>query len=296
MSGTIYIIYCKTLNKNYIGKTTETLQRRFRRHIVDKNKSCRMLADAIEKYGENDFTINSLATNINEDMLNFYENKYILEYNTLHPNGLNLQSGGSNGFCHNQDTIEKMSLAQKGRVITEDAKEKISISNKFKMHTEESKEKMKNYEHKRNNDSDVLKNALDILKIEQLPKYIQFHKNGEYIEVRIPNVKRKTFKDKNISLDKRIIDAIKYKNDNYNSELDTSRFNKIEDEDLKNLNIVLKELDINRLPKYIYFHKINNLYRITVKISDKKEKTFSSKKMPLKTKLENAIKYLNLQS
>jgi hypothetical protein len=155
---------------------------------------------------------------------------------------------------------------------------------------------MRNYEHKRNNDSDVLNNALNKLNIEQLPKYIQFHKNGEYIEVRIPNVQRKIFKDKNIPLDKRIIDAIKYKNDNYSPDDNTSKYNKINEEDFNILNIVLGELNLDKLPKYIYFHKINNNYKVTVKIPGKKEKSFSTKKLTLKEKIENAINYLNLQS
>lgn len=183
-----------------------------------------------------------------------------------------MQSGGSNGFCHNKDTIEKMCIVQKGRIITEVAKEKISLTNKFKIHTEESKEKMRNFNHIRTIDSDILKNALDKLNLEQLPKYIQFHKNGAYIEVRIPNIKRKTFKDKNIPLEKHISDAIKYKNDNYNLDNITSKYNKIDDEDFEKLNIVLKDLKLDKLPTYIYFHKINNEYKITVKIPNKKEK------------------------
>jgi len=264
---------------------------------VDKNKSCRLIADAIEKYGEDNFTIKPILTNVDEKSLDVYENKYILEYDTLYPNGLNLQSGGSDGYCHNPDTIKKMSIAQKGRIITEDAREKISNSKKFQSHSEESKEKMRTFEHKRDIESDVLKVALDKLGLEQLPKYIQFHKKDEYIEVRIPNVKRKIFKSTtSTSLYECINQAIKYKNENYDPSIVISKFDKITDDDLLNLNNVLKELNIKNLPRYVHFHKINNSYKITVKIPDKKEKSFSSKKITLKTKIENAINFLNLQS
>jgi hypothetical protein len=60
---------------------------------------------------------------------------------------------------------------------------------------------------------------------------------------------------------------------------------------------VFNDCTVNlKLPTYIYFHKINNEYKITVKIPNKKEKSFSTKKLTLKQKIENAINYLNLQS
>ena len=50
------------------------------------------------------------------------------------------------------------------------------------------------------------------------------------------------------------------------------------------------------MPLYIYFNIVNNSETITVRIPNKKEKTFSKKKMLLEDKIKLAIEYKNLQS
>jgi group I intron endonuclease len=290
----IYIVTCLTTKKSYVGKTTESINRRWRRHVVNKNNYCRLLSEAINLYGEDDFNIYTLkSTSIN--MLDYYENKYINEYNTLHPNGYNLQSGGSVGFVHNSDTLLRMSKSQKGRIINDTTKEKLSVSNQLKQHSEESKEKMKiNHVSKRNTNS-TLTDALDKLGLTELPKFLQFHKN-EKIEVNIPNQKRKSFGDKNISLIEKIRSAIEYKNSVYNNKITISKFKILNDEDKNKLKDSLKKLQLENLPLYIYFNIVNNTERITLRIPKKKEKSFSKKNMTLEEKIRLAIEYKNLQS
>ena len=50
------------------------------------------------------------------------------------------------------------------------------------------------------------------------------------------------------------------------------------------------------MPLYIYFNIVNNSKTITVRIPNKKQKTFSKKNMPLEEKIKLAIEYKNLQS
>ena len=50
------------------------------------------------------------------------------------------------------------------------------------------------------------------------------------------------------------------------------------------------------MPLYIYFNIVNNSETITVRIPNKKEKTFSKKNMLLEEKIKFAIEYKNLQS
>lgn len=54
-NGSIYIITCLSTNKSYIGKTTETINRRWKRHIVYKNKYCRLLSEVIKIYSRNGY-------------------------------------------------------------------------------------------------------------------------------------------------------------------------------------------------------------------------------------------------
>ena len=292
--GFIYIVTCLTTNKSYIGKTTESINRRWRRHVIDKNSYCRLLSEAIKVYGEDDFNIYTLKSST-IDMLDYYENKFIVEWNTQHPNGYNLQNGGSIGFKHNNETLIKMSKSQKGRIITDVSKVKLSISNQLKQHSEESKEKMKNNHSSKRTITDTLREALDELGLTELPKFLQFHKN-EKIKVNIPNQKRKTFGGKNISLLKKIKSAIEYKNSVYDGNTAISKFKILNDEDKNKLKDTLKKLDLENMPLYIYFNIVNNSETITVRIPNKKEKTFSKKKMLLEDKIKLAIEYKNLQS
>jgi group I intron endonuclease len=99
-------IYCLTSpsGKKYIGQCVKQLSngknwgyiQRWKEHIRDANSRnyCRLLNNAISKYGSNCFTIEIIKEcNIND--LNYYEEHYITLYNTLSPNGYNLTSGGS---------------------------------------------------------------------------------------------------------------------------------------------------------------------------------------------------------
>lgn len=136
--GIIYILTCLPTNEHYIGKTTESLHRRWRRHIVNKSKSCRYLCEAIDKYGENNFK-KEILIECDYKSLDNNERKFIKKYNTLYPKGFNLQTGGSENFKQNEDTIIKMRNSQKGKIIKEQTKKIISISRQLSSHSIESK-------------------------------------------------------------------------------------------------------------------------------------------------------------
>lgn len=102
MTGYIYLIVNKVNGKQYIGQTTQSIEKRFKRHIYDAkgNYTNMYLHKAMRKYGEDNFLIwqidliehnekHELMTN-----LNTLEKYYIAEYNTLSPYGYNLTKGG----------------------------------------------------------------------------------------------------------------------------------------------------------------------------------------------------------
>ena len=56
----IYAITNKINNKQYVGKTTDTIEYRWKRHLIDSRKRIyekRPLYNAINKYGFENFTI-----------------------------------------------------------------------------------------------------------------------------------------------------------------------------------------------------------------------------------------------
>jgi len=84
------------------------------------------LKNAIKKYGKNKFKIDVLwAGDVSDDELNNMEIKYIETYNTLHPNGYNLTKGGAGGR-HSDETKQKLSDVQKGRIFSDEHRLKIS--------------------------------------------------------------------------------------------------------------------------------------------------------------------------
>lgn len=130
--GIIYLITNIVNNKSYIGQTIRSFKKRWYEHC--KENKCSVLSMAIQKYSSEKFTYKILI-NCDNDELNDYEKQYIKEYNTLVPNGYNIQSGGALGRIHCDESREKMrqsKLGDKnhnfGKPRTNECKKNISIS------------------------------------------------------------------------------------------------------------------------------------------------------------------------
>lgn len=116
--GCIYMVKNKINGKIYIGQTVRKLYDRKSDHHLQAKNNCDSMPfhRAIRKYGKAGFEWHILADNIDDiGELNRLEKNYIAQYDSLSPNGYNLQQGGWNGY-HHEDTKRKMSMAHKGRV------------------------------------------------------------------------------------------------------------------------------------------------------------------------------------
>ena len=87
-------------NKKYIGSTINSPSKRYSQHLYnvryDTDKSQYPLYCAIRKYGEENFKFEILAElNCSEQELREIEHNYIIEYNTIAPNGYNQTSDTS---------------------------------------------------------------------------------------------------------------------------------------------------------------------------------------------------------
>ena len=118
--GFIYKITNTVNGKGYVGVTTmpDAIQR-FKKHIyaIYYGNGCPVLGDAVKKYGEKAFKFEVLIICFDEDVYK-YEQSYIKKYNTMVPNGYNVQEGGKQvctflGKTHSEET--KKILSEKSR-------------------------------------------------------------------------------------------------------------------------------------------------------------------------------------
>jgi group I intron endonuclease len=153
----VYKIENKLNGKQYIGQTIRALKERWIEHCK-KTSDCSAIANAIQKYGKENFSIDILYTTNSVDMLNRKEQEFIKKFNTLRPKGYNLTTGGLN-FIRSEETKRKLSERQKGdknhmfgKKASSRTRRKMSIShfgerNHFygKTHSKETKVKLSAY-------------------------------------------------------------------------------------------------------------------------------------------------------
>lgn len=126
--GYIYLITNTVNGKKYVGQTQrEDIETRWKQHR--KQRSCgRCLLSAYKKYGIDKFKFQIICICFNEDC-DIYETEYITKFNTLSPNGYNLEAGGKNAGCHPET---RMLLSEKlsGKTIPDAVRAKISEAHK----------------------------------------------------------------------------------------------------------------------------------------------------------------------
>ena len=138
------IVYCITNllnNKKYVGLTTGSLKKRWSEHKSTKTEK-QIIHKALQKYGEENFSIEVLEECSSLNDLNKSEIYWIKKLNTLKPNGYNLSNGGNSLGKHSEETKLKISLGQKGnkrKPLSEEHKKKISTASKGKILSKESR-------------------------------------------------------------------------------------------------------------------------------------------------------------
>ena len=132
----IHYIYCytnKTNGKKYIGQTNN-LSRRRKQHLQDSihEHSGHEVSHnlpfhaAIRKYGIDNFDFEVLRTIDTEDwsIVNTLESNYIKEYNSIAPNGYNLQAQGVTNPGKNHSKLSDKEIKE----LIQDLKNKMYIS------------------------------------------------------------------------------------------------------------------------------------------------------------------------
>lgn len=106
----IYKITNKINGMSYIGQSKNCMERWSQHKNAHRE---RYIDKAIDEFGKENFTF-KIEIKCSPEELDYYEQETIKKYNSLWPNGYNIQIGGVTGYKHESYTRQKMSDAMKG--------------------------------------------------------------------------------------------------------------------------------------------------------------------------------------
>jgi group I intron endonuclease len=109
MDAHIYLVTNIANGRQYVGQTTTR---------SNKLGHGKVLRQAYKKYGFDNFTYEQIVVNINDrNTLNFFERFWIATFNTVIPNGYNIECGGSEGQIWTDERKARHSAVRIGRPI-----------------------------------------------------------------------------------------------------------------------------------------------------------------------------------
>ena len=170
-----YLITNVVTNKRYVGITSTSPEKRWKRHCADSKHSTLLLHRSIQKHGTEAFTVTLLEAYETKEEAFEGERRLIQAYDTFGVNGYNMTLGGDGltgyrftlaqrkqlslnatgtqnpfyGKKHSPATLKRMSESHKKTVHSQENSEKLSeigrqngLRNKGKKHTIEAKRRM----------------------------------------------------------------------------------------------------------------------------------------------------------
>lgn len=212
--GIIYKITNNQNDKIYIGQTIRPLLKRWQEHLKMED-GCTSLVNAMRKYSPENFKI-ELIEEIPDEQLDEKEIYYINLFNSLCPNGYNIQTGGNKGKQHCEESRERMRQAKLGdknpnfgKPRDDETKQKISEAKQGENHHFFGKEL--SHEHKLNLSKAHKKDDLPmyLVHLDARPKVYQAE---GYVVANHPKGKNKYFTSKKLSLDEKYQQALEYLN------------------------------------------------------------------------------------
>lgn len=110
--GVIYLLVDGTNDLEYVGQTTQKLERRIKEH----KHGDQYIDRAIRKYGWENFTVEVLKVCGSKEELDFWEKHFIKARDTKRPNGYNLTDGGEGiiGLERTPEHCKNISESKKG--------------------------------------------------------------------------------------------------------------------------------------------------------------------------------------
>jgi len=113
MSVIIYVLTNTINNKQYVGKSKETAQKRFRQHVRESRKGSECaIHRAIRKYGSEMFLVETVDAATTKAELSDKEREWIAKLGTQ-GKGYNMMPGGEgHGHAHSEETKVKIRAKQ----------------------------------------------------------------------------------------------------------------------------------------------------------------------------------------
>ena len=140
----VYLITNTSNGKQYVGKTSQPIGARWRRHCNDAaaRRGKTALGYAILKHGPSAFRVEELEHRPTDAEALAAEVRWILEMGTFRPNGYNLTLGGEGvpGRLHTQGSKAKIGAKHRGKVVSPETRALLSASKKGRpghLHSEE---------------------------------------------------------------------------------------------------------------------------------------------------------------
>jgi hypothetical protein len=141
----IYRVTNLTNGKRYVGQTVRAIPQRWAAHVSAANtNSPQWLAQAIKKYGADNFIIEVIDTVFSHTEALAAEAKWIAFYDATGADGYNMTGGGPGivGYRHTDEAKAKMSKARKGKPRPPGFGPKISAALKGRHHSPETRAKI----------------------------------------------------------------------------------------------------------------------------------------------------------
>ena len=143
MSDANYSVYChtNTINgKQYIGITKRGSEKRWGNNGYRYHNQA--FGAAVDKYGWNSFTHETLLTGLTKEQAEAEERRLISELGTLSPGGYNLTTGGGLGCEVSDATRQKLRAVHLGKPKKPEAIEKTAAYHRGKTVSEETRRKL----------------------------------------------------------------------------------------------------------------------------------------------------------
>lgn len=125
--GIVYILTSPS-GKQYVGVSQDDLETRWKNHLK-KGSNCTLLKRAINKYGKESIKRELIidVPGITIEELGILEQEYIIQYNTIAPNGYNCTSGGEINKKLSNETKNNIRMSMLKKVETNKEKFQGSI-------------------------------------------------------------------------------------------------------------------------------------------------------------------------
>ncbi len=121
----VYLITCISSGEEYVGLTKQSMSARWAQHRYDarSGRTNKPLSETIREHGESGFSIRILARG--DEATAGREVEEIESRGTLHPGGLNADTGGIRGHSPSDGTRRRMSESAKKRCADPEARDRL---------------------------------------------------------------------------------------------------------------------------------------------------------------------------